>query len=45
MLALLFRFADERGLALVDLADLRALLTYLGSSEGKADLTGIGGVS
>jgi DNA helicase HerA-like ATPase len=45
VLALLFRFADERGLALVDLADLRALLTYLGSPEGKADLTGIGGVS
>ena len=44
-LALLSRFADERGLALVDLADLRALLTYLDSDEGKADLKGIGGVS
>jgi len=45
VLALLFRFADERGLALVDLADLRALLTYLDSDAGKQDLTGIGGVS
>ena len=44
-LALLFRFADERGLGLIDLADLRALLTYLGSDAGKEDLTGIGGVS
>src|SRR6476659_4854421 len=44
-LALLFRFADERGLGLVDLKDLRALLTYLDSDAGKADLTGIGGVS
>ena len=44
-LALVFRYADERGLALVDLEDLRALLTFLGSKEGKEDLTGIGGVS
>jgi DNA helicase HerA-like ATPase len=44
-LALVFRFADERGLALVDLADLRALLTYLDSEQGKGDLKGIGGVS
>jgi DNA helicase HerA-like ATPase len=44
-LALLFRFADERGLILTDLADLRALLTYLDSKAGKDDLKGIGGVS
>ena len=44
-LALVFRFADEKGLALVDLADLRALLTYLDSDAGKKDLEGIGGVS
>src|SRR5689334_19570245 len=44
-LSLLFRFADERGLGLVDLKDLRALLTCLDSDAGKADLTGIGGVS
>jgi uncharacterized protein len=44
-LALVFRFADERGLALVDLGDLRAVLTHLGSKEGKAELEGLGGVS
>jgi uncharacterized protein len=44
-LALVFRYADEKGLPLVDLADLRALLTFLDSEEGKADLKGIGGVS
>jgi DNA helicase HerA-like ATPase len=44
-LALVFRFADEKGLALLDLSDLRALLTYLDSKEGKQDLTSIGGVS
>src|SRR5215212_9566076 len=44
-LALLYRFADERGLPLVDLEDLRALLTYFESDAGKADLKGIGGVS
>jgi DNA helicase HerA-like ATPase len=44
-LALVFRFADEHGLALVDLADLRALLTFLASDEGKDELAGLGGVS
>jgi uncharacterized protein len=44
-LALVYRFADQHGLPLVDLDDLRALLTYLESEEGKADLKGIGGVS
>jgi DNA double-strand break repair helicase HerA and related ATPase len=44
-LALVFRFADEHGLALVDLADLRALLTFLGSEEGKDELARLGGVS
>jgi len=44
-LALVFRFADERGLPLVDLQDLRAVLTYLDSKEGKAELKELGGVS
>jgi DNA helicase HerA-like ATPase len=44
-LALVFHLADERGLPLLDLTDLRALLTYLSSPEGKAELEGIGGVS
>jgi DNA helicase HerA-like ATPase len=44
-LALVFHYADQKGLPLVDLEDLRALLTYLTSKEGKADLEGIGGLS
>ena len=44
-LGLVFRYADEKQLPLLDLADLRALLTFLASDEGKAELTGIGGVS
>jgi DNA helicase HerA-like ATPase len=44
-LGLLFHFADERQLPLVDLADVRAMLMFLDSDEGKADLKGIGGVS
>jgi DNA helicase HerA-like ATPase len=44
-LALVFRYADENALALVDLSDLRALLTYLASDEGKGTLEGLGGVS
>lgn len=44
-LGLVFHFADQAGLPLLDLADLRALLNYLTSDEGKADLKGIGGVS
>ena len=34
-----------KGLPLLDLADLRALLTFLDSDEGKAELEGIGGLS
>src|SRR3954463_3836084 len=44
-LSLVFRFADERGLPLLDLSDLRALLQHLDSAEGKAELEGLGGVS
>ena len=44
-LSLLYRYADQNGLALVDLADLRALLTFFDSDEGKDALTGLGGVS
>ena len=44
-LGLVFHYADEAGLALVDLADLRAVLTYLTSDEGKNELKGIGGLS
>lgn len=44
-LGLVFHYADEKGLALVDLADLRAVLTHLVSDEGKAELKQIGGLS
>jgi DNA helicase HerA-like ATPase len=44
-LSLVFRYADQKGLPLLDLSDLRALLTFLGSDDGKAELTGIGGVA
>jgi len=44
-LALVFRYADEHGLPLLDLADLRAVLHFLTGDEGKADLKAIGGVS
>ncbi len=44
-LSLLFRYADQKGLPLLDLSDLRALLTFLDSDDGKAELTGIGGVA
>jgi DNA double-strand break repair helicase HerA and related ATPase len=44
-LHLVFRYADQRKLALLDLADLRAVLSHLESDEGRADLSSIGGVS
>ncbi|HEY1478764.1 MAG TPA: helicase HerA-like domain-containing protein [Gaiellales bacterium] len=44
-LGLIFRYADEKQLPVLDLSDLRALLTFLSSEEGKAELTGIGGLS
>ena len=44
-LSLVFDYADKAGLALVDLDDLRAVLQYLTSDDGKAELQGIGGLS
>jgi DNA helicase HerA-like ATPase len=44
-LGLIFHYADAAGLALLDLKDLRALIQFLTSDEGKADLAGIGGLS
>lgn len=44
-LGLVFHYADQKGLALVDLSDLRAVLTFLVGDEGKAELKGIGGLS
>ena len=44
-LSLVFRYADENGLGLLDLADLREVLRFLDSEEGKAELKAIGGLS
>src|SRR6188768_2504246 len=44
-LSLIFHWADTSKLALLDLKDLRAVIQYLTSKEGKAELAGIGGVS
>jgi DNA double-strand break repair helicase HerA and related ATPase len=44
-LALVFHYADEKGLPLLDLSDLRALLTFLDSDGGREELRGIGGLS
>jgi hypothetical protein len=44
-LQLVFHYADSKGLPLLDLSDLRALLTYLDSDAGKPELEGIGGLA
>jgi DNA helicase HerA-like ATPase len=44
-LSLVFDYADKAGLALVDLDELRAVLQFLTSADGKAELQGIGGLS
>ncbi|WP_372477336.1 helicase HerA-like domain-containing protein [Nocardia australiensis] len=44
-LGLIFHWADKAGLGLLDLKDLRSVITHLTSPEGKEDLQGIGGVS
>jgi DNA helicase HerA-like ATPase len=44
-LNLIFHFADKAGLTLLDLKDLRAVIQYLVSDEGKTDLKGLGGLS
>ena len=44
-LNLVFHYADQAGLDLDDVGDLRAVMTYLTSDEGKADLANLGGLS
>ncbi|MGW0659333.1 helicase HerA-like domain-containing protein [Streptodolium elevatio] len=44
-LGLVFHFADQRGLELLDLKDLRAVIQFLTSDEGKEELKNIGGLS
>jgi len=44
-LGLVFHYADKRGLSLLDLKDLTAVIKFLTSDEGKEDLKGLGGLS
>ncbi|WJV47704.1 helicase HerA-like domain-containing protein [Streptomyces flavofungini] len=44
-LGLIFHYADQKGLELVDLKDLRAVVTFLTSDEGKPELKAVGGLS
>jgi hypothetical protein len=44
-LGLIFHYADQAGLPLLDLADLRAVVQHLTSDEGKAELKALGGLS
>ncbi|WP_327718013.1 DUF853 domain-containing protein [Streptomyces sp. NBC_00490] len=44
-LGLIFHYADTKGLELVDLKDLRAVVTFLTSDEGRSELKNIGGLS
>jgi uncharacterized protein len=44
-LGLVFHYADSKSLPLLDLSDLRALLTFLDSDAGQAELEGIGGLA
>src|SRR3954470_21936453 len=44
-LGLVFHYADRAGLPLLDLADLRAVVQFLTSDAGKADLKELGGLS
>jgi DNA helicase HerA-like ATPase len=37
-LGLIFHWADQKGLSLLDLKDLRAVISYLTSDEGKPEL-------
>ncbi|MGW0121270.1 helicase HerA-like domain-containing protein [Streptomyces sp. NPDC003327] len=44
-LGLVFHYADAKGLELLDLKDLRAVVAFLVSDEGRPELKGIGGLS
>ncbi|MFG3282630.1 helicase HerA-like domain-containing protein [Streptomyces sp. NPDC048111] len=44
-LGLIFHYADSKGLELYDLKDLKAVVGFLVSDVGKAELKGIGGLS
>jgi DNA helicase HerA-like ATPase len=44
-LGLVFHFADQAGLPMLDLKDLRAVIQYLLSDDGAEELEGLGGLS
>src|SRR3954470_17155287 len=44
-LGLIFHYADQAGLPLLDLEDLRAVVHFLDSDDGKPDLKELGGLS
>jgi DNA helicase HerA-like ATPase len=44
-LGLVFHYADQAGLPLLDLKDLRAVLSWLVSDEGRPELKALGGLS
>ncbi len=44
VLALVYKYCDDQQLPLLDFADLRAVLTYLVSDEGKSSLAAYGGM-
>ena len=44
-LGLVFHYADKAGLAMLDLKDLRAVITFLTSDEGAGELKTLGGLS
>ncbi|WP_131105844.1 helicase HerA-like domain-containing protein [Ornithinimicrobium sufpigmenti] len=44
-LALVFFWADQQGLALLDLKDLRSVIQHLVSDDGKEDLKEVGGLA
>jgi DNA helicase HerA-like ATPase len=45
ILSMVFRYCDDQKLPLLDLADLRTTLKFLGSDDGKAVLQDLGGIS
>lgn len=44
-LGLIFHYADTKGLELIDLKDLRAVVAFLTSDQGRAELRDLGGLS
>src|SRR4029079_9209772 len=45
ILSLVFRYCDDQHLPLLDLADLRTTLKFLGSDDGKSVVEDLGGIS